>query len=201
MRFDYTQVFLLSWILVFWIYHFLSYGRVEGKHERSVKERYGFRDKWTRLFGLAFFGWTALIIIYFFKFSSIDWIWKLSFLDRTAIKIVGMVAMSLAMVLYILFTVSAGRSIQAGTSAGTRPELITTGIYRFCRHPAYLALLLVASGVFLIIPNVITVILLAYTSVVTYGHSLEEERKLLEMYGQEYENYRRRVGRFLPKLR
>ena len=46
MRFDYTQVFLLAWIIAFWVYHFLTYGKVEGKHERSVREKYGIRATW-----------------------------------------------------------------------------------------------------------------------------------------------------------
>lgn len=200
MRFDYTQVFLLSWIVVFWVYYFLTYGRVEGKHERSVQETYGFRAIWARLFGMAFYGWTAVVIIYFFNYNSVNWIWKLSFLDRTAIKIVAIVALSLALVLHVLFTISAGRSIRAATATGAKPELITTGIYRCCRHPAYLAFFVVAFGIFLTIPNLINLILLVYTIVVTYYHSVEEERKLLEIYGQEYERYRKKVGRFLPKL-
>jgi protein-S-isoprenylcysteine O-methyltransferase Ste14 len=200
MRFDYTQVFVLSWILVFWVYYFLTYGRVEGKHERSVQERYGFRARWARLFGMAFYGWTAVVIIYFFYYDSVNWTWKLGFLDRTAAKIVAMVAMSLALVLHVLFTVSVGRAIRKASAAGARPELITTGIYGFCRHPAYLAFFGVAFGVFLMIPNMITLILLTYTCVVTYGHSVEEERKLAQIYGREYERYRMSVGRFLPKL-
>jgi protein-S-isoprenylcysteine O-methyltransferase Ste14 len=93
-----------------------------------------------------------------------------------------------------------GRSIRSAVSTGGKPELITTGIYRFARHPAYLCFLIFGSGVFLIIPNVIALALCLYTWIVTWGHAVEEERKLLAMYGQEYESYRRKVGRFLPKL-
>ena len=34
-----------------------------------------------------------------------------------------------------------------------------------------------------------------------YGHTFEEEQRLLEMYGEEYKHYSAKVGRFLPKLR
>jgi protein-S-isoprenylcysteine O-methyltransferase Ste14 len=147
---------------------------------------------------MALYGWTVLIIIYFFSQDSVSRIWKLSFLDHTPVKIVAIGIMSLSFLLHILFTVSVGRSIRSAVSSGEKPRLITTGLYRFCRHPAYLALLCVALGIFLIVPNLISLILLVYTIVVTYGHSVEEEGKLLKMYGSEYENYRKKAGRFLP---
>ena len=90
-------------------------------------------------------------------------------------------------------------SARTAVTSGCKPKLVTTGVYRYSRHPAYLAYLAMATGVFLVIPNVITLTLLAYTGIVTYGHALEEERKLAEMYGEEYERYRSEVGRFFPR--
>ena len=201
MRFDYTQIFLLAWIVVFWFYYFLTYGRAEGKHERSVQQEHDIKPKWRFFFGTAFFAWTAVIIIYFFNRDSINWIWKLSFLDHMPVKIAAMAAMCFSLLLFVLFTENAGRSIRSAVDAGEKPKLTTKGIYRYIRHPCYLAFLIEALGIFFIIPNVITLVLLAYTCVATCGHTIEEEQKLIRVYGEEYERYRREVGRFLPKLR
>ena len=200
MRFHYTQVFLLAWIAAFWVYHFSTYGRVEGIHERSVRQKYGVEPKWAGLFGMAFFGWTVLILTYFFHYDSVNWIWRLSFLDHTPVKIAAMVILIFSLLVYVLFNLSAGRSIRAAAGTSGDPALVTTGIYRFSRHPAYLSFLAKGLGIFLIVPNLISLLLLAYTFVVTCGHSGEEERRLLKIYGQEYERYRDQVGRFLPKL-
>lgn len=201
MRFDYTQVFLLAWIIAFWVYYFLTYGKVEEKHERSTRDKYGNQAKWGPFFGLAFLGWTVVILIYFFHPDSIDWIWKLSFLDCVPAKLVAVVMMCFAFLLNILFTVSVGKSIQTAFALGETPKLETKGIYGTIRHPGYLAFFAVALGIFLMIPNLITLVLLAYTCVVIYGHTLEEEKKLLEIYGEAYKRYRSEVGRFLPNLK
>ena len=200
MRFDYTQVFLLVWIIALWVYYFLTYGKVEGKYERSVKEKYGIQATWGRFFGLTFLVWTVVILIYFFNYNSINWIWKLSFLDHKPVKIIAAAVMCFAFLLNVLFTVAVGKSIRAAFTTDDKPKLITTGIYRYIRHPGYLAFFAEAFGIFFIIPNLITLVLLAYTCVVTYGHTLEEEQKLIKMYGEEYERYRNEVGRFLPEL-
>jgi protein-S-isoprenylcysteine O-methyltransferase Ste14 len=201
MRFDYTQVFLLAWMVAFWVYYFSTYGKVEEKHERANREKYGIQAKWGPFFGLAFLGWTAVILIYFFHYDSIDWIWKLSFLDRTPVKLIAIIMMCFAFLLNILFTVSVGKSIQDALALGEGPKLVTTGVYGYIRHPGYLAFFAVAFGSFLIIPNLITLVLLAYTCVVIYGHTLEEEKKLLKVFGEAYEQYQSEVGRFLPKLK
>jgi protein-S-isoprenylcysteine O-methyltransferase Ste14 len=201
MRFDYTQVFLLAWMIAFWLYYFLTYGKVEEKHERATREKYGIQAKWGPFFGLAFLGWSVVILIYFFHYDSIGWVWKLSFLDCTPVKLIAIIMMCFAYLLNILFTVSVGKSIQGAFALGEDPKLITTGVYGYIRHPGYLAFFAVAFGSFLIIPNLITMVLLAYTCVVIYGHTLEEEKKLLKIYGDAYERYQSEVGRFLPKLK
>lgn len=178
----------------------MSYGKVEGKHERSMKEKYGGHTTWERFFGLSFLAWTAVIVIYFFHYDSINWILKFFFIDYILIKFFAIALMCLAFLLYILFTISVGRSIESGLKSDNKPKLIDTGIYKYSRHPAYSAFFILAFGIFLIIPNVITLVLLAYTCVVTYGHTIEEEEKLIKMYGEDYKQYQNDVGRFFPKI-
>lgn len=201
MEFDYTQVFLLIWMVAFWGCYILTYGKVEAKYERSLSKKYGAPAKWGLFFGLAFLGWTVVSLIYFFHIDFINWIWTVSFLDYTAAKIVGVVLMSLAFLLNLLFTVSVARPIREAVAEDGESKLVTSGIYHYVRHPGYLAFFVATTGGVLIIPNVITLVLLLYTYVVTYGHTLEEEKKLLRMYGEEYEEYMEEAGRYLPKLR
>jgi protein-S-isoprenylcysteine O-methyltransferase Ste14 len=201
MRMDYTQVFLLAWIAAFWVYYLLTYGTVEEKHERSSRMRYGVQARWAPFFGLAFLGWTLVIPVYFFRYDSVDWVWKFSFLDVAPVKIFAVGLMCFAFLLNILFTVSIGGAIRAGLASGEEPKLVTTGIYRYTRHPGYLAFFAVGLVCFLIIPNLITMVLLLHTCIAVYGHTLEEERKLLTMYGEAYERYRQPTGRYLPRLR
>jgi protein-S-isoprenylcysteine O-methyltransferase Ste14 len=200
MRLDYTQVFLPAWTAAFWIYSLLTYGAVEEEHERSSRMWYGAQAKWAPFFGLAFLGWTLVILVCFFHYDSIRWAWQFSFLDRVPVKIFAIVLMCLAFLLNILFGVSIGSAIRAALASGEEPKLATTGVCRFVRHPGYLAFLAAGLGCFPIIPNLITMVLVVYTCIAVYGRTLEEERKLLQMYGEAYERYRQSTGRYLPGL-
>ncbi|HET9252034.1 MAG TPA: isoprenylcysteine carboxylmethyltransferase family protein [Candidatus Eisenbacteria bacterium] len=78
--------------------------------------------------------------------------------------------------------------------------LVTSGPYRWVRHPFYLSALfmvvgnaLAAANWFLFAAGTLTFILMA-------GRSRIEERKLLERFGGSYEEYRSRTGRFLPRI-
>ncbi len=201
MKFHYTQIFLLIWIIAFWIHHFLTYGKVESKFERSVSEKYGIQSKWEMFFGFAFILFTLNILLYFFYFPSRNWFWNFPFADNYHIDIIGIIIMCIAFILYILFTTSVGRSVKKGFYSNKRPELITDGIYKYLRNPGYLAFYLAAFGCLLIIHNIIALILFLYICIVVYGHTLGEEKKLLKIYGDEYMEYIKRTGRFFPKFR
>ncbi|MBN2093402.1 hypothetical protein JW964_27505, partial [candidate division KSB1 bacterium] len=105
MQFKYAQIFLMVWIIAFWTYYFLTYGKVEEKHERAASEKFGIRARWAAFFGLAFVGWTVVIFIFFFHYDFIEWVWKFNFLDSATVKIMAMIIMCLAFLLNILFTI------------------------------------------------------------------------------------------------
>jgi protein-S-isoprenylcysteine O-methyltransferase Ste14 len=78
-------------------------------------------------------------------------------------------------------------------------RLIVGGPYSFVRHPSYLAYMLMIIGVSLIWNKWFT--LPAWIAIPGYYFiSKNEEKILIEKFGEEYENYMERVGAFLPKI-
>jgi hypothetical protein len=79
-------------------------------------------------------------------------------------------------------------------------EVLTVcGPYRFVRHPFYLSYLVVDIGLCLMIAKlcVAAVYFLVWT-VVYYFQIRSEERKLQELFGDRYSEYRRRVPALIP---
>jgi protein-S-isoprenylcysteine O-methyltransferase Ste14 len=84
----------------------------------------------------------------------------------------------------------------------TRKEhtLVTTGPYRWVRHPFYVcaALIIVSTSLitakaFFLIAGGVVLVLLAFRTRV-------EERNLLDRFGEEYREYIERTGRFFPRF-
>ncbi|MGD9328924.1 MAG: protein-S-isoprenylcysteine O-methyltransferase [Cyclobacteriaceae bacterium] len=80
-------------------------------------------------------------------------------------------------------------------------SLITTGIYKYLRHPMYAAHLVWAIGQILILHNWIA----GYSFIVTmlpfyFYRSRKEEEMLIEEFGDDYRDYKQKTGALFPKF-
>ena len=79
-------------------------------------------------------------------------------------------------------------------------ELVTTGIYRYIRHPMYSSLLLLAWGVFWKAPSWSGAALVAVATGCLLATARAEERENLRFFGPAYAAYMQRTKRFIPFL-
>lgn len=79
-------------------------------------------------------------------------------------------------------------------------KLVIRGLYRYTRNPMYVAVLTVVSGWAIVFRSWALVVygcgVWACFHLVVVGY---EERRLRREFGQEYDDYRARVGRWLPR--
>jgi protein-S-isoprenylcysteine O-methyltransferase Ste14 len=93
-----------------------------------------------------------------------------------------------------------GASWRIGIDEDARPGLVTSGLYRICRNPIYLGLLLVVAGYALMLPTLLSLVLLPGFYIGIRQQTSAEEAWLLRTYGDAYRDYARRVGRLVPGL-
>ena len=74
----------------------------------------------------------------------------------------------------------------------------TKGLYTLIRHPQYLGLGLAASGLAIIWPRFLTLTLLALMLFLYYLLAKDEERRMINRFGESYNAYMNRTGMFLP---
>jgi len=78
-------------------------------------------------------------------------------------------------------------------------NLITTGVYRFVRHPIYTGVILLALGYGLFSDSLFRLVISAILFMFFYFKSAYEEKLLLEKY-PGYAVYKQRTGRLFPKM-
>ena len=79
--------------------------------------------------------------------------------------------------------------------------LVTNGPYRWVRHPFYACVALFTGGVSLLAANWFVAGASAVAMMLIVIRTRTEEALLLARFGESYEAYRSRTGRFLPRLR
>jgi protein-S-isoprenylcysteine O-methyltransferase Ste14 len=101
---------------------------------------------------------------------------------------------------YWLFS-SIGSGITPTSATREEHKLVTSGPYRWVRHPLYsvgssmfIAFGMMADNWFIAAFGVLAFILMAI-------RTPKEEAKLIEKFGNEYREYMKYTGRFLPKIR
>jgi protein-S-isoprenylcysteine O-methyltransferase Ste14 len=79
--------------------------------------------------------------------------------------------------------------------------LVVTGVYSRSQHPQYLGLILMTLGLLLWWPTILTIPMWPLLTWAWARLAKREERELEERFGEEYAEYRRSVGRFIPRRR
>ncbi len=103
----------------------------------------------------------------------------------------------------IVFVVLGWRSIYEEylTRDSCERKLVTTGIYRFIRHPQYAGFLLVTLGMLVHWATIPLIVMWPILVILYYRLAKQEEAALEEEFGERYLEYKQKVPMFLPNLK
>jgi protein-S-isoprenylcysteine O-methyltransferase Ste14 len=79
-------------------------------------------------------------------------------------------------------------------------QLVTSGIYKYIRHPLYSSLLLLTWGIFFKHLSVAAIILAITATVFLVFTAKADESECIQFFGVEYQNYMKHSKRFIPFL-
>ena len=118
---------------------------------------------------------------------------------------IGELGMMISMVLgYALLFVGIGLFIQGWRElykARQQNLLVTTGLYRFVRHPQYTGLFVGLFGEGVVHwPTLFSIVILPMIVLAYYLLARSEEKKVIEQFGDEYRDYLARTSMFIPRI-
>ena len=142
--------------------------------------------------------WIVEVLLYAFHFSFRIFP---SPLDKQLVsslpaKLAGVTLVTLGLIIFLLAFVSFGDSWRVGFDVKSPGALVTTGIFAVSRNPIYIFLDLWFLSVFLINGALVFLIFAAAAVAVLHWQILQEESFLLKLYGQPYQDYCERTGRY-----
>lgn len=111
-------------------------------------------------------------------------------------KIVGAVMCFIADVILAVAVICMSDSWRAGIPENEETKLITGGIYRISRNPAFLAFDLMFLGMLMMFFSLPLAVVVAATAIALHFQILNEEKYLSAKFGEEYKSYKSSVGRY-----
>ena len=110
-----------------------------------------------------------------------------------AVRVLGSVLFVVGMVTFVIcaLQIYVGKILHGGVA--------NKGLYRYIRHPQYLALGLWGIGMSILWPRFVVLVTLSIMFLLYRFLARDEEARMRQRYGQTYEDYASRTGRFFPR--
>jgi len=93
-----------------------------------------------------------------------------------------------------------GRNLTDTVVTRKQHTLVTTGPYRWVRHPMYASAALAIVGNSLVAANWYLFVVGCLALLLLVIRTRKEEQNLIARFGDDYRNYMQRTGRFVPRL-
>jgi protein-S-isoprenylcysteine O-methyltransferase Ste14 len=148
-----------------------------------------------RIFLVLFAVIVAVVVIYAFVPSAYQYLLPIQLLERTWIKLTGIVLLLVSLMWTILAQAQMRESWRIGIDTEHPTELVQSGVFKFSRNPIFVGMTVTLLGLFLVIPNVGTLVTLLVGSILIGIQVRLEEEYLTRVHGEKYLEYRRGVRR------
>ncbi len=194
-----SQVLILVYLILYIVFFGVSVyiPKRAGRNPKGIRGGY---PKGKAVLGtLSMVPFFSLIILYIYDEKTVDWFLRIPMLDTDIFMVSGLLLMGIGLFIEIVGIVTLGENFRI-MIPNDKTDLITTGIYTYVRHPIGLSVMMIVIGIFLVIPNVLALVNLVW-NILFYNDKATYEETYLKRAHQEYSDYMKRVGKFLPKIR
>jgi protein-S-isoprenylcysteine O-methyltransferase Ste14 len=179
-----------------------------GKQEKvgSEKQHIGYNKFFLALVAIGYFGiwilWVSgFVLLFLDSYYDVLELITCSFLMTSLVQIVGLIILYIGSLFFAWAIGFAGKSLRPSTSGiHTDHILVQNGPLGIVRHPYYVSYVVILVGLGLTLATLWPLLLALSVVIGMVPTAYAEERQLEALFGEEYQQYKRRVGRFLPKV-
>ena len=195
------KIFLLVYLILFYgvAFFWRTYRvwRTTGINPYRLSEKEGLSGFMAAYFRLIVAGTILVVLIMIFADSFYQALTPITWLERPLVTGIGLVLLVVAFAWVAVAQAQMGTSWRIGIDTENKTALVTEGLFRLSRNPIFLGMRLNLLGLFLVLPNAVTLALWLLGDVSIQTQVYLEEEHLLTLHRDAYEQYRRRVRRWL----
>ncbi len=196
------KLFVLIYLILFYglAFFWRSYvtWRATGVNPYRLTQTDGLMGFLGRLYRLVSLGSVAAVLLY--SLAPTGWyayLGPLTWLEGAAVTAVGVTLLVLAFIWVLIAQAQMGTSWRIGIDEENETTLVTGGLFRFSRNPIFLGMRLNLLGLFLVMPNALTLALWLLGDVAIQMQVFLEEAYLQRQHGDTYRQYQAVTPRYL----
>jgi protein-S-isoprenylcysteine O-methyltransferase Ste14 len=140
-----------------------------------------------------------LVGIQFFLFFLFLFPLNYHFKVADFLQIPSLILSILGFIIVLVALFNLDKSLTAFPTPKNNSELITSGLYKYVRHPIYTGILLTVFGYAFYSESISRLTISVLLLILFYAKTNYEEQKLSQKY-PEYGAYKARTGRFVPRF-
>lgn len=160
----------------------------------STDSAHDFIGKIFRLVMLACF----LVVILFAFFPNVyQFLLPIPYLANDVLIIIGEALLLIALVWILTAQNHMRKSWRIGIDEDVKTELVQTGLFKISRNPIFLGMRIMLLGLFLVVPNAGTLVILITGELLIQIQVRLEEEFLTRTHGESYLAYQKQVRRWI----
>jgi protein-S-isoprenylcysteine O-methyltransferase Ste14 len=185
------------------IFYILFWGRTIILYKRGIKV-WAIGTSTKKLFEImlenilfpALVSWTVFVILVAFH-VNLPAIISNYLINFVLLKYIGIIVCFIGLIIFLIALISIGKSWRIGIDENNSNELVTTGMFKHSRNPIFLFMDLYFTGIMLIYPNIVFIIIAVCTLIGIHLQILREEKFLLKKFGEKYIEYKKQTRRYI----
>jgi len=188
--------FILYFLLVFVLRSILLWKKtgINPLTFNKTDDAHGFNGK---VFKAISFLELIIVGIYAFKNDWYEYLLPFWYLTNPTIQKTGWVFLFLSLILVWISQSQMANSWRIGIDDKNKTKLITNGMFSISRNPIFLGIMIANIGLFLVIPNAFTLLIVSLSTLSVNTQIRLEEEFLKREFGKEYIEYAEKVRRWI----
>lgn len=150
-----------------------------------------------RLFRLTLIACAVVILVFVFSPPLYQKLLPIVTLSEAVFAWLGSALLLFALIWVLVAQMQMQKSWRIGIDEDVRTELVQRGLFGISRNPIFLGMRIMLLGMFLILPNAVTLVVLVSGEILIQTQVRLEEEFLTRTHGDRYLTYKKQVHRWI----
>ena len=191
----YIVVFFFLYFIIVFLYPTIRVKRNTGINAYVFNNTDSLQDYIRKVLTLVNFLVFSIVVINLFPYIY-QYVVPVKWLEISFIKYLGFILIHFALLWVVIAEVQMSNSWRIGIDLASKTELKTKGLFSISRNPVFLGMLITLVGLFLILPNAITLLVFVSSNWIFQIQVRLEEEYLSKKHGKSYGDYSEKVRRW-----